>query len=81
VRTDFNKCHNLSNRNVKVILKILSDLKPLRNSSNEKTLYCVIVCVIGPFFHKWAIFKRESNERFKGPRVPKTAKFTHELIK
>jgi hypothetical protein len=39
------------------------------------------VCKLGLFFHKWAIFKRESNERFKGPRVPKKAQFTHELIK
>jgi hypothetical protein len=27
--TDFDKCHNLSKRNVKLILKILSDLEPL----------------------------------------------------
>jgi hypothetical protein len=30
------KCHNLSKGNVKLILKILSDLKPLRGSSNKK---------------------------------------------
>jgi hypothetical protein len=36
VWTDFDKCHNLSKRNVKQILKILSDLEPLRGSSNRK---------------------------------------------
>jgi hypothetical protein len=36
--TDFDKCH-LSKRNVKLILKVLSDLEPLRGSSNKKTLY------------------------------------------
>jgi hypothetical protein len=41
VWTDFNKCHNLSKRNVKLILKILSDLEPLRGSSNKKTLYSI----------------------------------------
>jgi hypothetical protein len=29
VSTDFDKCHNLSKRNVKLILKILSDLELL----------------------------------------------------
>jgi hypothetical protein len=37
--TNFDKCHHLSKRNVKLILKILSDLEPLRGSSNKKTLY------------------------------------------
>jgi hypothetical protein len=33
-------------------------------------------CVNWAFFwHEWAIF-----ERFKGPRVPKKAQFTHERI-
>jgi hypothetical protein len=35
--TDFDKYH-LSKQNVKLILKILSDLEPLRGSSNKKTL-------------------------------------------
>jgi hypothetical protein len=35
----FDKCQNLSKRNVKLVLKILSDLKPLRGSSNKQTLY------------------------------------------
>jgi hypothetical protein len=42
---DFDKCHNLSKRNVKRILKILSDLEPLRGSSNKKTLYSTRSCV------------------------------------
>jgi hypothetical protein len=37
-------CH-LSKRNVKVILKVLSDLEPLRGSSNKKTLYSTRSCV------------------------------------
>jgi hypothetical protein len=37
--TVFDKCHNLSKRNVKLILKVLSDLEALRGSSNKKTLY------------------------------------------
>jgi hypothetical protein len=37
--TDFDKCHNLSKWNVKLILKVLSDLEPLRGLSNKKTLY------------------------------------------
>jgi hypothetical protein len=44
VRTDFDKCH-LSKRNVKLILKIVSDLEPLRGSSNKKTLYSTRSCV------------------------------------
>jgi hypothetical protein len=40
--TDFDKCDNLSKRNVKLILKIISDLEPLRGSSNKKTLYSLV---------------------------------------
>jgi hypothetical protein len=43
--TDFDKCHNLSKRNVNLILKVLSDLEPLRGSSNKKTLYSTGSCV------------------------------------
>jgi hypothetical protein len=50
---DFDKCYNLSKRNVKLILKILSDLEPLRDSSHKKTLHSTRSCV------NWA------NERFK----------------
>jgi hypothetical protein len=50
MRTDFDKCHNLSKRNVKLILKVLSDLKPLRGSSNKKTLYSTRSCVNWAFF-------------------------------
>jgi hypothetical protein len=46
--TDFDKCHNLSKRNVKLILKVLSDLEPLRGSSNTKTLYSTRSCVNWP---------------------------------
>jgi hypothetical protein len=48
--TDFDKFDNLSNRNVKLILKIFRDLEPLGDSSNKKTLYSTRSCVI------WALF-------------------------
>jgi hypothetical protein len=41
--------YNLSKRNVKLILKILSDLEPLRDSS-KKTLF---VCKLGFFGHEF----------------------------
>jgi hypothetical protein len=43
VWTDFDKCHNLSKRNVKLILKIQSHLEPLRASSNKKRIQLVRV--------------------------------------
>jgi hypothetical protein len=43
---DFDKRHNLSKRNVKLILKIFSDLEPLRGSSNKKMSYSSRSCVI-----------------------------------
>jgi hypothetical protein len=48
----------------------------LKNSS----LFDEFVCKFGLFWHEWAILKREWNERFKGPRVPKKAQFTHERV-
>jgi hypothetical protein len=67
VWTDFDKFDNLSKRNVKLILKIFSDLEPLGGSSNKKkTLYSTRSCVI------WAFF---------GPLMPKKAQITHELVK
>jgi hypothetical protein len=50
VWTDFDKCDKWSKRNVKLILKILSDLEPLRGSSNKKTLYSTRSYVNGAFF-------------------------------
>jgi hypothetical protein len=41
---------NLSKRNVKLILKILSDLEPLRGSSNKKMLYSTRSCAKKPQF-------------------------------
>jgi hypothetical protein len=47
---DFDKCHNLSKRNFKLILKILSDLDPSRGSSNKKNLaFNSFVCQLGFF--------------------------------
>jgi hypothetical protein len=50
VWADFDKCHNLPKWNVKPILKIFSDLEPLRSSSNKKTLYSTRSCVNRTFF-------------------------------
>jgi hypothetical protein len=50
------KCHNLSKRNVKLILKILRDLKPLRESSNKKKpiIFKSFVCnKLGSLWHSW----------------------------
>jgi hypothetical protein len=65
VWTDFDKCHNLSKRNVKLILKILSDLEPLRVSSNKKTLYSTRSCVNWAFFGTRGPLKRSFHSRFK----------------
>jgi hypothetical protein len=57
-----NGCHNLSKRNVRLILKNLSDLEPLRGSSNKKKTYSTRSCVI------WALFgkgNRSFHSRFK----------------
>jgi hypothetical protein len=51
-------CHHLSERNVKLILKILSDLGPLRGSSNKKTLYSTRSCVHSRFKMAHACQKR-----------------------
>jgi hypothetical protein len=32
------------------------------------------------FWHNYAILKRSFHSRFKGPRVPKKAQFTHESV-
>jgi hypothetical protein len=63
--TDFDKCHNLSKRNVKLILKVLSDLEPLRGSSNKKTLYSTRSCVNWTFFGTRGPLKRSFHSRFK----------------
>jgi hypothetical protein len=65
MRTDFDKCHNLSKRNVKLILKVLSDLEPLRGSSNKKTLYSTLSCVNWAFFGTCGPLKRSFHSRFK----------------
>jgi hypothetical protein len=45
-------------RNVKLILKVLSDLKPFRGSSNKKTLYSTRSCVNWAFFGTRGPLKR-----------------------
>jgi hypothetical protein len=62
---DFDKCHNLSKRNVKLILKILSDLGLLKGSSNQKTLYSTRSYVNWAFFGTRGPVKRSLHSRFK----------------
>jgi hypothetical protein len=52
-----------------------SHVQPWCNSSLFE-----FVCKLGFFLHKWASLKRERNERFKGPQVPKKAQFTQERV-
>jgi hypothetical protein len=54
--------HNLSKRNVKLILKNLSDLEPLRGSSNKKTLHSTMYII--------AIFIHNHFESLNLPEVP-----------
>jgi hypothetical protein len=56
-------------RNVRLILKILSDLEPSRGSSNKKTLYATRSCV------NWALFGTRGLSL-----MPKKAQFTHEPL-
>jgi hypothetical protein len=48
----------MSKRNVKLILKVLSDLEPLRGSSNIQTLYSTRSCVNRAFFGTRGPLKR-----------------------
>jgi hypothetical protein len=45
--SEFENFHNLSKRNVKLILKILGDFEPLRGSSN--VVFNSFVCKLGLF--------------------------------
>jgi hypothetical protein len=62
--TDFDKCHNLSKRNVELILNILSDLEPLKGSSNKKMLYSTRSCVNWIFFGTRGPLKHSFHWRF-----------------
>jgi hypothetical protein len=46
----------------------------------KNVVFNSFVCKLGLFWHEWTILKRECNERFKGPLVPKKAQFTHERV-
>jgi hypothetical protein len=63
--SEFENFHNLSKRNVKLILKILGDFEPLRGSSNKKTLYSTRSCVNWAFFETRGHLKRSFHSRFK----------------
>jgi hypothetical protein len=54
---NFVKSHDLSKRNVKLILKILSDLEPLRGPSKKKTLYSTRSCLNWAFLSCVGEFK------------------------
>jgi hypothetical protein len=45
--TDFDKCHHLSKRNVKQILKILSDLEPLKTKRTKNIVFNSFVSFFG----------------------------------
>jgi hypothetical protein len=47
---------------------------------SNSTLFDEFVCKLGLFWHAWAILKRSFHSRFKGPRVPEKAQFTHERV-
>jgi hypothetical protein len=65
----------LSKRNVKLILKVLSDLEPLRGSSNKKTLYSTHSCV------NWAFFgTRGLTSAKKGPIYTQTRQINYYLL-
>jgi hypothetical protein len=76
VNTDFDKCHNLSKQNVKLILKILSDLGPFKGLVEQKNVaFNLFVCKFGSV---GARFTRVLN----WPIHPKKrAQFTHEFVK
>jgi hypothetical protein len=62
----------LSKRNVKLILKVLSDLEPLTGSSNKKTLYSTRSCV------NWAFFGTRGPTRAKkGPIYTQTRQINY----
>jgi hypothetical protein len=79
MRTDFDKCHNLSKRNVKLILKVLSDLEPLRGSSNKKTLYSTRLCVNWAFFGTRGPLKWSTRAK-KGPIYTQTRQINYYYI-
>jgi hypothetical protein len=47
------------------ILKVLSNLEPLRGSSNKKTLYSTCSCINWAFFGTRGPLKRSLHSRFK----------------
>jgi hypothetical protein len=47
-----------------------------RETYKNSSLFNEFACKLVLFWHEWASLKRE----FKGPRVPKKAKFTHERV-
>jgi hypothetical protein len=65
VWTEFDKCHNLSKQNIKLILKILRGFGALRGSSNKKSLYSTRSCVNWALFGTRGPLKRSFHSRFK----------------
>jgi hypothetical protein len=54
----------MSKRNVKLIINILSDLEPLKGSSNKKMLYSIRSCVNWTFLGTHGPLKRSFHSRF-----------------
>jgi hypothetical protein len=64
-----------------LILKILSDLGPLRGSSNKKTLYSTRVCVNLAFLALVALKNARFTRVLNWPTRAKKPQYTQELIK
>jgi hypothetical protein len=62
-------------------IDILSDLEPLRESSNKKTLYSTRSCVNLAFFGTRGRLKRSFHSRFKLAHSCQKPQFTQELVK
>jgi hypothetical protein len=85
--TDFDQCHNLSKRNVKLILKILSDLEPLRGASNKK-MYSTRSYINWAFFgiratmlcHRYGYLVSRETFSLKKPELPKFIKMTKMMM-
>jgi hypothetical protein len=71
---------NCLNARIKILLSYIRKFLKKKIKLENSSLFDEFVCKLGLFWHAWAILKRERNERFKGPRVPKKAQFTHERV-
>jgi hypothetical protein len=61
-------------------LAFFSDIFEKKKNETKSYLFNGFVCQLGFFWYEWARLKRECNERFKGPRVPKKVHFTQKRV-